>query len=205
MSFQEPEQSAVHNTSLSSEPNRSSVAPPKQDTPPVPNPDFEEIVDRYYRPLYQFALSLSRSEADAWDLTQQTFLTLSTKGGQLRDFSKLRSWLFTTLHRAFLQNRRHETRFRHYELSEVDAELPEVSVPFGSRMDSLRALEALEKIDEVFRAPVVLFYLENCPYKEIAAILDLPLGTVKSRIARGIAHLQKSFMPARPVFQRAAA
>jgi RNA polymerase sigma-70 factor (ECF subfamily) len=168
-------------------------------------PEFQDIVDRYYHPLYQFALSLTHSEADACDLAQQTFLTWSTKGDQLRDASKVRSWLFTTLHRAFLQTKRHQIRFPHYELSEVDQELPELPPLPDSRLDALQVLNALQQIDEVFRAPVALFYLEDYPYKEIAQILGIPLGTVKSRIARGISHLQLALRPARPLLQCVAA
>ena len=166
---------------------------------------YEDIVERYYRPLYQFALSLARAEAEACDLTQQTFYIWSTKGQQLRDPSKLRAWLFTTLHRAFLQSRRRENRFPHFELAQVDAELPAVSPLLESTLDSAQALEALEQIDEVFRAPVSLFYLEDCPYKEIAAILNVPLGTVKSRIARGIGHLHKLLARAETSLDRVAA
>ena len=152
---------------------------------------FEELVERYYRPLYQFALSLTHSEADACDLTQHTFYTWKIKGGQLRDASKVRSWLFTTLHRAFLQMRRRESRFPHFELQQVDAELPAISPQEGRYLDSADVLNALEKVDELFRAPLTLCYLEDCPYKEIAAMLDIPLGTVKSRIARGIHQLKE--------------
>jgi RNA polymerase sigma-70 factor (ECF subfamily) len=56
----------------------------------------------YYEPLYQFAFSLARDEADACDLTQQTFCIWAAKGHQLRDASKVKTWLFTTLHREFL-------------------------------------------------------------------------------------------------------
>ena len=63
---------------------------------------FENVVNAHYEPLYRFALSLSHSEADAGDLVQQTFYRWATKGGQLRDRSKAKSWLFTTLHREFL-------------------------------------------------------------------------------------------------------
>jgi RNA polymerase sigma-70 factor (ECF subfamily) len=73
--------------------------------------DFESVVAEYYEPLYQFAFSLTRSEADACDLTQQTFYVWATKGHQLRDESKVKTWLFTTLHRAFLENRRKQSRF----------------------------------------------------------------------------------------------
>ena len=59
-----------------------------------------------------------------------------------------------------------------------------------NELDSPQVLEALSQIDEIYQAPVALFYLEDCPYKEIAEILDIPIGTVKSRMARGIAQLQ---------------
>ena len=83
---------------------------------------FESLVTRYYGPLYQFAFSLTRTEADASDLTQQTFYIWATKGHQLRDSSKVKTWLFTTLHREFLNMRRKIVRFPHHELSEIEAE-----------------------------------------------------------------------------------
>ena len=151
----------------------------------------EPVVEHYYDSLLRFALSLTHSEADARDLTQQTFYTWSTKGWQLRDEKKVKTWLFTTLHRAFLQIKRRKARFPHYELCEVHTELPCISAEEVSGLDSAELLAALSKVDESFRAPVALFYLEDYPYKEIAAILDIPLGTVKSRIARGITQLKK--------------
>src|SRR5678815_4610440 len=89
--------------------------------------DFESVVACYYKPLYQFAFSLTRSEADSCDLTQQTFYVWATKGHQLRDLTKVKTWLFTTLHRAFLEGRRRQMRFPHHELDEVSAELPSLS------------------------------------------------------------------------------
>lgn len=156
----------------------------------APAEDFEGIVALYYKPLYQFAFSLTRSEADACDLTQQTFYVWATKGHQLRDRTKVKTWLFTTLHRGFLESRRRATRFPHFELSEVPLELPELPSPLVDQLDSRQVIEALSKVDEVYQAPVALFYLEDCSYKEVAEILDVPIGTVKSRMSRGIAQLQ---------------
>jgi RNA polymerase sigma-70 factor (ECF subfamily) len=153
--------------------------------------DFETLVTCYYRPLYQFAYSLARTESDACDLTQQTFYVWATKGHQLRDESKVKTWLFTTLHRQFLESRRRQNRFPHQELSEAEAELPTVSPQHFGQLDSAQVLRALSKVDEVYRAPVALFYLEDYAYKEIAEILEVPMGTVKSRLARGIMQLQK--------------
>lgn len=153
--------------------------------------DFEDVVARFYEPLYKFAFSLTREEGDACDLTQQTFYVWAAKGHQLRDKTKVKTWLFTTLHRQFLEGRRRQTRFPHHELDEVAVELPAVTPVIGEGLDGAMVLKALGRVDEVYQAPVALFYLEDCAYREIAEILDVPLGTVKSRIARGIAQLQK--------------
>jgi RNA polymerase sigma-70 factor (ECF subfamily) len=154
--------------------------------------DFTQIVARHYELLYKFALSLTRTEADARDLTQQTFYVWATKGHQLRDRSKVKTWLFTTLHRAFLETRRRHIRFPHHGLEEVPIEdLPASSPDFANVVDSHQVLSALAKVDEVYQAAVALFYLEDWSYQQIAAILEVPVGTVKSRIARGIVQLRQ--------------
>lgn len=153
-------------------------------------PDFQQVVDQYYQPLFQFAYSLTGSEADAWDLVQHTYHTWQLKGGQLRDVAKVKTWLFTTLHRAFLQTKRHDNRFRHYELEQVNAELPTIAPAEFLSVDSAHVLNALNAIDDAFRTPLALFYFEDCAYKEIAAMLEIPIGTVKSRIARGITQIR---------------
>ncbi|MFO1512195.1 MAG: RNA polymerase sigma factor [Verrucomicrobiota bacterium] len=153
--------------------------------------DFEGLVARFYEPLYQFAFSLTRSEADACDLTQQTFYVWATKGHQLRDPDKVKTWLFTTLHRQFLESRRRQTRFPHQELETAEFELPTIQPNAISQLDTANVLAALARVDESFQAPVALFYLQDHSYKEIADVLGLPLGTVKSRISRGIGQLQK--------------
>src|SRR6185436_11242048 len=112
--------------------------------------DFEGLVARHYEPLYQFAFSLTRSEADACDLTQETFYVWAKKGHQLRDSSKVKTWLFTTLYREFLETRRREVRFPHHELSQVDAELPHVTPSLVNRLDGVQVLEALTHVDEVY-------------------------------------------------------
>ncbi len=153
--------------------------------------DFEGLVAQYYEPLYQFAFSLARAEADACDLTQQTFYVWATKGHQLRERDKVKTWLFTTLHRLFLESRRRQTRFPHQEIDAVELDLPVIQPREISRLDTAQVLAALARVDETYQAPVALFYLQDCSYKEIAEILDLPMGTVKSRISRGIGQLQK--------------
>jgi RNA polymerase sigma-70 factor, ECF subfamily len=153
--------------------------------------DFQSLVDLHYGPLYRFAMSLTRTESDACDLVQQTFLIWATKGHQLQDVSKVKSWLFTTLHRAFLESRRRTARFPHLEIAEAEAELPNVEPDLVSHLDAQEVLRLLGQVDEQFQAAVALFYLEDYSYNEIAGILEIPLGTVKSRIARGLAQLKE--------------
>ncbi len=160
----------------------------------MPSDDFEQIVSQHYEPLYRFAFSLTRAEADACDLTQQTFYIWATKGHQLRDRSKVKSWLFTILHREFLNIRRRAGRFPHVGLSDANEELPAASPQVGNSIDAAWVLEALGQVQEPYQAALSLFYLEDYSYREIADILEVPLGTVRSRISRGLAQLQQSIM-----------
>ena len=151
--------------------------------------DFDGLVTAYYQMLFQFAYSLTRDEADACDLAQQTFCIWAEKGHQLRDQTKVKTWLFTTLHREFLGSRRRATRFPHVELEHASVELPVVTPPSVNQLDSAQVLLALARLDEIYQAPVALFYLQDHSYNEIAEVLDVPLGTVKSRLTRGLARL----------------
>jgi RNA polymerase sigma-70 factor (ECF subfamily) len=155
------------------------------------NTDFESLVATYYAPLYQFAFSMTRDEADACDLTQQTFCIWANKGHQLRDRSKVKTWLFTTLHREFLSIRRKQSRASHVELDQASSELPVVMPSSVNQLDTRELMTALERLEEIFQAPVSLFYLQDCSYQEIAEILEVPLGTVKSRLARGLSRLHE--------------
>jgi RNA polymerase sigma-70 factor, ECF subfamily len=156
-----------------------------------PPDNFEDLVTEHYGALFRFAMSLTRSEADAKDLTQETFHTWATKGNQLRDASKAKTWLFTTLHRRFLKMRRRETRFFHESIDEVSEEVPYVAPDTGSKIGAAQLLHALAKVDDVYQAAVALYYLDDISYNEIATILGVPIGTVKSRISRGIMQLRE--------------
>src|SRR5579863_10068202 len=108
--------------------------------------DFEELVACHYGPLYQFAFSLTRDEAESCDLTQQTFCIWATKGHQLRDASKVKTWLYTTLHREFLGSRRRQKRFPHIELDAAESELPVVSPVTINRLDLEQLTTALARV-----------------------------------------------------------
>jgi RNA polymerase sigma factor (sigma-70 family) len=158
--------------------------------------DLAVVVDRFYRSLYRYALSLSHSEADAADLTQQTFFILSQRLDQIRDASRIKFWLFTTLRREFLKTVRSRTCYREVEFN------PDCHGGAGPDTNSLRGLdteavlEALARLSETYRRVLQLFYLGELSYKEIASALEMPIGTVMSRLARGRDELRARMMAA---------
>lgn len=152
---------------------------------------FSQLVDAHYTPLYRFALSLTKNSSDAGDLTQQTFFIWAKQGHALREEGKAKSWLFTTLYREFLRGRRRGERVTALEdLGPVEADpaAPEVDVVAG--MDAGMVVEALQEVDEVYRVPLTLFYLQDLSYREIAEMIEAPIGTVMSRLSRGKAQLR---------------
>ena len=146
---------------------------------------FEQLVAAHYENLFRFALSLTRNEDRACDLTQQTFYRWASKGHQLRDRSKVKTWLYTTLYREFLGGQRHMNRVREVPVDELRGEIPVVEPETVNRLDAGTALQALSGLDELYRAPLTLFYLEDLSYLEIAETLGVPIGTVMSRLSRG--------------------
>ncbi len=159
--------------------------------------EFQELVDAHYQGLYRFGFSLAKDPDRAADLVQQTFCIWAEKGHQLKDRSKAKTWLFTTLYREHLGNARRSQRYPERELGDAEHEIPGTEDGADRKMDAQRAIDLLSKLDENFRAPLTLFYLQQHSYKEIAEILNVPIGTVMSRISRGKEQLRKK-MTAEP-------
>ncbi len=148
--------------------------------------EFTELVDAHYQALFRFGMSLTRDVDRASDLVQETFCIWAAKGSQLRDRSKAKTWLFTTLHREFLSQRRRASKFSDEPLDEETAAAVVAPQEDAERqIDGRRAMELLGLLEEIYRTPLALFYLQQHSYKEIAEILDIPIGTVMSRLSRG--------------------
>jgi RNA polymerase sigma factor (sigma-70 family) len=147
--------------------------------------DLEAIVGRFYAPLYRFALSLTKSEAEAADLTQQTFLILAQRSHQIRDVSKVKCWLFTTLRREFLRIIRAHANHPHQEFQPDIHDSPSLPDDALRALDAKAVVDALAAVEPTYRNAVELFYLSELSYKEIAETLDVPIGTVMSRLSRG--------------------
>lgn len=158
--------------------------------------EFERWVEEMYQPAYRFALSLCANHDEACDLTQAAFIIALRKVGQVREPAKRKAWLFTVLRREFLHSLRRRGRHEHHSLELVEAELPPILVDHPARMDAQSASAALQSLDEPHRIPLSMFYFEQMSYKEIADALELPIGTVMSRLARGKETLRRRLEPA---------
>jgi RNA polymerase sigma-70 factor, ECF subfamily len=156
--------------------------------------DFEEIVDRFYSMLYRFALSLACNEADACDLTQQTFSLWASKGYLVRDRTKVKSWLFRTLYREFISHRSRQKRWAKDDVSMEEDELPCGMPATVDGLEPRQVMECLQAMNETLRAPLALYYLQEHSYREIAEILSIPVGTVMWRLSRGKQRLKERLL-----------
>ena len=156
---------------------------------PAGNSSVEELVELYYQPLYCYAFRLTGAAADAEDLTQEAFCKAQLSRNQLRDESKAKAWLFRILRNLYLHRLRSERG--HGERINVDPDaLPDESVRVLENVDVESLQRLLSELPEVFRTPLILYYFEDFSYRDIAEQMELPIGTVMSRLARAKAHLR---------------
>ena len=157
--------------------------------------DIDQLVAEHYQPVYRYAYRLTGSSADAEDLTQQVFLVAQQKLGQLRRIERARGWLFTILRNSFLKSRKRRQPVLAGGLGLSIDTIP-AQVPREADIDNERLQAALDQLPDNFRLVLVMFYFEDASYREIAEALDLPIGTVMSRLARAKGHLRaKLFRP----------
>jgi RNA polymerase sigma-70 factor (ECF subfamily) len=150
---------------------------------------LQKLVDEHYMSLYRYAHRLSGSASEAEDLTQESFCKAQENFAQLRDPARAKAWLFRILRNTYLQKVRVQMKqpcITLEDLSNLPEHLPE-SLPI---VEPQRLREALAELPEPFRTPVILYYLEDFSYREIAEQMDVPLGTVMSRLSRAKAHLR---------------
>jgi RNA polymerase sigma-70 factor, ECF subfamily len=162
--------------------------------------DFEKIALPQLDSLYGAALRLTRNPAEAEDLVQDTYVRAYRFWHTFKPGTSIKAWMFTILRNTFI-NRYHKTNRRRSTRSDLEAQLnalgseaavgrsapPPVGAEavIGQRVTRERIDAALESVPEDYRTAVMLADLEGLAYKEIAEIVDCPIGTVMSRIYRG--------------------
>jgi RNA polymerase sigma-70 factor, ECF subfamily len=164
-------------------------------TPGSP-PSVERLVEEHYASLYRYAYRLAGCSADAEDLVQEAFVKAQAALGQLRDGGRAKPWLFSILRRAFLHRVRDERQAACVPLDGV-GDIPEPLPEALPDIDPEQLQAALSELPELYRTPVILFYFEDFGYRDIAEQMELPIGTVMSRLSRAKAFLRARLVPAR--------
>lgn len=157
--------------------------------------EIGQLVADHHRAVYRYAYRLTGSVSDAEDLTQQVFLTAQQCIGQLRSAERARTWLFAVLRNRFFKDCRKWKPVPAGALELNVDNIPE-EVPGDDAIDSERMQRALNQLPPAFRVVLMMFYFEDCSYREIAESLDLPIGTVMSRLARAKSHLRSKLFVA---------
>ena len=167
--------------------------------------EFENLALKHIDPLYSAALRLTKNERDAEDLVQDTFLRAYRFFDKFERGTNIKAWLFKILTNTFINRYRRVVKERNIvEGSERDAvherfisreasdSAANPEAWFFDRLLSDDVLQAVDSLPIDFRLVVILADLQEFSYKETAEILDVPVGTVMSRLYRGRRLLQKS-------------
>ncbi len=154
----------------------------------------QRLVDDHYVALYRYAYRLTGSAADAEDLTQDAFCKAQLHFAQLRDAGRAKPWLFSILRNAYLHRVRSRKQEACVSLDDL-GDLAEMTPEPLPEIDPEQLQQALNELSEVFRTPIILYYFEDFSYRDIAEQMDLPLGTVMSRLARAKTYLRSRLLP----------
>ena len=162
-----------------------------------PAHQLAELVEQHYSVLFRYAFRLTGRTADAEDLVQQSFLIAHRKIEQLRDPANGKAWLFTIARNSYLRSLRGKEAARIVSLDQAPE--PGEDCPADAKLDGEQLQSILHELEEEFRTPLILFYFEQFSYKEIAEQMDVPIGTIMSRLARAKAHLRRRLASFQPI------
>jgi len=153
---------------------------------------FEELTIPHVGTLYRMAFHLTGARADAEDLVQDVYFKARKSFHTLRNHGKCKSWLCSILYRRFVDEYRRQKKFIITELENIPAMdgSDDNEWPDSFRTEDIS--KALEKLNPLYRAPLVAHFLSGLSYSEIAKSLDIPIGTVMSRLYHARKHLAKA-------------
>jgi RNA polymerase sigma-70 factor (ECF subfamily) len=172
----------------SAAPSSPAAGMPDIQTPDIQPLDIRTLVQQHHGDVYRYAYRLAGREVDAEDLTQQTFLIAQQRLHQIRQPQRVVSWLFTILRSCYLK-----AQGKSVPLSATSIELDVDSIPdspIEETVDKEAIQAAINSLPDEFKLVVVMFYFEQHSYKEIAEQLQIPIGTVMSRLTRAKGRLR---------------
>ena len=152
---------------------------------------FGELVTRYERAVYHLAVRTLRDRTEAEDAAQEAFLKAYRALGSFRPGAKFSTWIFTICYRGCCDRLAKRRRFSGEELPDRadSAAGPELLAERSDEAARLRT--AIDGLPEKYRAVITLYHLQGKQYEEIATVLNLPLGTVKTHLFRAKEQLRK--------------
>jgi RNA polymerase sigma-70 factor (ECF subfamily) len=153
--------------------------------------DVATLVVAHHAAVYRYACRLCGCPTEAEDLAQQTFLIAQRKLHQIREPERACSWLLAVVRSCFLKSIR---KPRPVPAQNIDLDVNQIAeeTPETDEIDREQLAAALAELPDEFRLVVLMFYFEDLPYQEIAAALEIPIGTVMSRLSRAKGHLRKT-------------
>jgi RNA polymerase sigma-70 factor, ECF subfamily len=156
--------------------------------------ELTALVVAHHAAVYRYACRLCGCPTEAEDLTQQTFLVAQRKLHQLREAERACSWLLAIVRSCFLKSIR-KVRPRPAQDLELDMANVADPAPEVEEIDRDQLAAALAELPEEFRLVLLMFYFEELSYQQIAEQLEVPVGTVMSRLSRAKGHLRRRLAP----------
>ena len=155
--------------------------------------------------LYNMAWRYTGNKYDAEDLLQETYYMAFKNYDQLRDNSKIKSWLFTIMRNTYLKSQRqysqdkkaeYDDGVEYIDVLENAAQKVDLATAYERKIESEQIQLLLAEMPEKYKSPLLLYYMSEMSYQKISETLDLPMGTVMSRLSRGKQILKKRVLRA---------
>ena len=173
---------------------------------------IDTLIVRYQGKAYQFAYRLAGNMDDASDLVAESFVRVYSAMPRFRREAQFSTWLYRIITNCFLDQRKREKNRQHQSLDDalaVNPDQPQTTATSGEspseaseRGERERIIKAaVERLPEYQRAMIVMYHVENLSYEDIASALDLPVGTVKSRLNRARLSLREALEPYEELFR----
>ena len=164
---------------------------------------FWDLARQHEKFLYNLALKYTGNRYDAEDLMQETLYLALKNFHQLREENKFKSWLFTIFRNHYLRTQRKMQKRKTIEFEDQNAYVDElgkastafdIAAAYEQKAEADALHEQISRLPEKYKAVVVLYYLDEHTYQQIADLLEIPVGTVMSRLARAKQQLKKALL-----------